>query len=219
MEIKTISTSGWEGAVRGMREPFKSFDKNDSAWDKGGYVIGENDLDLCHRLLKAGASDAKFLRYIHVQAEITAPQYFMAELDTYKVATTRNSSSIQHIGAKRDYMVTDFAIDHKGECNNPMANFSESVDDLMTVCRLVNKWRTRYKETNDYECFRVMRQLMPMGFEYTIMWDANYQTLRNIYCQRILRPHRLKEWTETFSNWIDSLPYADDLIKYGLGKD
>ena len=56
-------------------------------------------------------SDSKFLRMIHVQAEITAPAYFIAELATYKVGTTMSSSSLQHIGANRDFVRNDFEID------------------------------------------------------------------------------------------------------------
>lgn len=38
--------------------------------------IGPNDLDLAHRMIKAGSSDRKFLRQILVSVDITAPLYW-----------------------------------------------------------------------------------------------------------------------------------------------
>ena len=38
--------------------------------------IGPNDLDLAHRMIKAGSSDSKFLRQINVCVDITAPLYW-----------------------------------------------------------------------------------------------------------------------------------------------
>lgn len=40
-------------------------------------LIGHNDLSLAQRLLKAGTSDAKFMRQINVSVDITAPVYWL----------------------------------------------------------------------------------------------------------------------------------------------
>lgn len=79
-------------------------------------TLKENDLDLCQRLIKAdekgdGTPNSKFLRMIHVQVAVTAPAYFMAELDTYKVGTVRNSTSMQHKGVSRYYNIHDFEVE------------------------------------------------------------------------------------------------------------
>lgn len=50
---------------------------------------------------------------------------------------------------------------------------------------------------------------IPMGKELTKIDMFSYQCLRNIYRQRIT--HRLPEWIE-FCHWIESLPYAKELI-------
>ena len=100
----------------------------------------------------------------------------------------------------RDYTLDDFTFDEKD-------NF-----DLNQIIDIINKYRRLYKETNDYKYFRMMRQLMPMGYEYNIAWTANYEVLRNIYFQR--KNHRLKEWSEDFMGWIDDLPYGEQLIKF-----
>ena len=50
---------------------------------------------------------------------------------------------------------------------------------------------------------------IPMGKQLTKIDFFSYQCLRNIYKQR--RNHRLKEWHQ-FCNWIETLPYAKELI-------
>lgn len=165
-------------------------------------LIGYKDLDLLLRLLHAGDSDSKFLRMIHVGVDITAPMYWLAELDTYKVATTRNSSSLQHKGASRDFTEDDFTFDNY-----------VSDDMKKTLIGEINDLRKKYKETKDYDYFRAMRQLIPESYNYTITFDCNYMTLRNMYRQR--KNHLLKEWRVDFCDWVKSLPYSDLIINSG----
>lgn len=175
-------------------------------------LIGNNDLSLAQRLLKAGTSDAKFMRQINVSVDITAPVYWLAELDTYKIATTRNSTSLQHKGMSRDYTLNDFSIDNIKLVPLESGKETSSNDDLQIIIDLVNKYRQLYKQTKDYRYFRVMRQLMPMGYNYTITWTSNYAGLRNMYFQR--KNHQLTEWRKDFCEWVESLPYGKDLITY-----
>lgn len=49
----------------------------------------------------------------------------------------------------------------------------------------------------------------PCGFKLTARMSTNYRCLKNIYKQR--HNHRLPEWRE-FCKWIESLPYAKELI-------
>ena len=51
----------------------------------------------------------------------------------------------------------------------------------------------------------------PAGFTLTARMTTNYRCLKNIWRQR--RNHRLPEWRE-FCKWIESLPYAKELICY-----
>lgn len=114
IEITKTETFGFEGAVRGMRNPMNSWGKSDSHWvgseEESTFVIGNDDLELCKRLIKAGSSHRKFLRMIHVQMDIKAPVYFMSELDTYKIGTTRNSSSFMHKGMSKPFEIEDFSV-------------------------------------------------------------------------------------------------------------
>ena len=52
----------------------------------------------------------------------------------------------------------------------------------------------------------------PCGFILTARMTTNYRQLKTIYAQR--KNHRLPEWRE-FCKWIETLPYAKELITGG----
>ena len=57
------------------------------------------------------------------------------------------------------------------------------------------------------------KRMLPEGFLQMRTWDTNYAEIRNMYFQR--RHHRLKEeWIDTCCKWVESLPYAKELIMY-----
>lgn len=49
----------------------------------------------------------------------------------------------------------------------------------------------------------------PNGWLQTRTWTANYEVLRGIYQWR--KDHKLTEW-HTICDWIETLPYAKELI-------
>lgn len=213
IEIKTIGVWGFEGAIRGMRMPYESFDKSDSrrvmtveqnelGLFKGfEFQIGEADMALCKKLISSGSEHRKFLRMIHVQAEVRAPRYWLTELDTYKIGTVRNSSSTMHLITKRLLTTDDFSNDcdrHAMQCM--IAEINELID-------VHNDPDTPNDMRNEY--FAEIKQLLPESFMQRIMWDANYECLFSIYHQR--KNHRLTEWRE-FCKWIEGLPYMEDFI-------
>ena len=111
MKFGNTEVWGFDHAIRGMRNPLESWGKSDSYCLKDKFVIGPNDLNLMQELIKAGSEHRKFLRQIFVSVDITAPAYFMAELDTYKIGVTRNSSSFQHKGTSKRFTIEDFEVD------------------------------------------------------------------------------------------------------------
>lgn len=54
-----------------------------------------------------------------------------------------------------------------------------------------------------------MKEKMREGTMQRRVWMFSYQTLRRIYFQR--RNHRLPQW-RMFCEWIESLPFAEELI-------
>lgn len=185
----------------------KSFDiKREQCGETDIYymnLIGYNDMQLVRKLIKAGESHRKFLRMIHCSFDMTSPVYFLNELDTYKIATVRNSTSLQHMGAKRHFLLSDFEIDDKID-----KDLKEPLQNIITE---INKLRHKYNETQDYNYFVQMRKLMPMSYNYKITYDCNYETLYNIYNQR--KNHRLKEWRDFCDYIYDNAPYFKEFME------
>lgn len=134
IKIENTEVIGWEAAIRGMRNPMNSWEKSDSsvcAYSRyvphckdceyvdscnpeedmyKKYIVGPNDHDLMMRLAKGGSVHAKYRRMIVVYADITAPLYWWAEADTYKVGTVRNSCSFMHKGTAKEFDIKDFSV-------------------------------------------------------------------------------------------------------------
>ena len=99
-----ISVMNFENAIRGMRNPLSSWEKNDSYYDESGaYVLGENDAKLAKKLCVSGSDHRKFIRQILVSIDINAPLYWWKEFDTYKVGTVANSCSTMHKIADKEF--------------------------------------------------------------------------------------------------------------------
>lgn len=207
LTIENAETFGWEAAIRGMRSPKNSWDKSDSCWsspnengtDKPMYIIGENDLKLMQTLAAAGQDHGKFLRMIHVQLDVTAPLYWHKEADQYKVGTVTDSCSTMHKIHAKEFTLDDFSHEH----------LYSPLNDLKPTVDLLNVYRERFLETKDKEDWWQLIQLLPSSYNQRRTWDLNYAVLRNIYHAR--KGHRLDEW-KTLLDWIETLPYAKELI-------
>ena len=208
IRIDNVDVYGFEASIRGMRSPKNSWDKSDSRWsspDENGtdepmYIIGENDLKLMKTLAAAGQDHGKFLRMIHVQLDVTAPLYWWKEADTYSVGVVKNSCSTMHKIHAKEFTLDDFSHEH---LYSPMHDLKPTVD-------LLNVYRERFLDTKDKEDWWQLIQLLPSSYNQRRTWDLNYAVLRNIYHAR--KGHRLDEW-KTLLDWIETLPYAEELIK------
>ena len=210
LKIENLKSFGIVDALRGMRNPLNSWSKNDSKCkcdpDDGHVIeleIGPNDQKLLRALTAGGPPHRKLLRQIPVTMDITAPMYWWAEMDTYKISTTRNSCSIQHKGASREFVDSDFTFEDISTLGT--LDYAEVLSDVRTVVGIVNKWRNKYVDggKTNYSLFRVMRQFLPSGYNYKATWSGNYEVLMNIYKWR--KNHKLREWHE-FCDEIEKLP-------------
>ena len=203
IEITKVDVWGFGGAIRGMRNPYMSHEKSDSMFkDEFYFSIGEKDMELAKKLIKSGSEHRKFLRMIHVQADILAPRYWWAEMDTYK-HVTMNSSSTMHLIVKSPLNSGDFSLDDS-RANSLV--FDELLKGLNVNIRCYCTAKT--KDVKE-EYFRTIKQLLPESYNQLRTIDTNYECLLSIYHQR--RNHRLSEW-HTFCEWIESLPYMEDFL-------
>lgn len=211
MKFENIEVYNFIPALRGMRNPLQSHAKSDSYMKDGKVIIGENDLNLAQRLITAGDEHAKFLRQIFVTVDITAPLYWWSEMDTYKIGTTANSYSTMHTLHKKPITRDMFQIDEDLDTNK-YGSFGE----MDVVISYLEELRLKYLETNDYNYFRRLKQLLPSSFLQTRTWAANYAVLRNIYEQRCFHKHKLIEWSTFFRGFLGMLPFTNYLIFYGF---
>ena len=190
-----------------------------SLLDKDGpyehrFYFGPKDLKLAQSLVRAGTDEAKFMRQIFISVDITAPLYWWKEMDTYKVGTTANSTSTMHKLTSRPIKNFDFSFDLCFYSNSILENGTykydyevrEMFDQIIQNCEWL---RQKYVETKENYYWRALIQLLPESYNQTRTWTANYAVLRNIYFAR--RNHKLTEWRE-FCQWIESLPWAKELI-------
>jgi hypothetical protein len=192
-----------DGAIRGMRNSWESWDKSDSKWslddayEEVEFKVGYEDHKLAMKLSKAGSDHGKYLRQILISVDIIAPEKWWSEFDTYKVGTVANSTSMMHTLGK-DYI--------------PASAFSfEDLDDdiLDAYIDLLNVAQKRWVNSGKKKPSREWRQMVfltAVGFNYRRAVTANYQVLKNIYHSR--KNHRLSEWHD-FCKWIYELPYSE----------
>lgn len=240
IEISNVNVFGWESAIAGMRNPMNSWDKSDSFFGcKSGdygrteakycnsrcradceFCIGQEDMKLMKKLIKAGKDHRKFLRMIHVQCDINAPMYWWKECDTYKIGTVRNSCSTMHKIHSKEFDIDDFSYEYLSEFEDDMwvtiADESrsnklvfDSVDGLKLIILLLNHARELFIKTKDKKYWWQMIQLLPSSYNQRSTLDLNYEVLMNMYYSR--KHHKLDEWRD-FCKWVESLPYMNHFL-------
>ena len=121
MKIETIEIAGLAGALTALRLPFGKevrstitgktdsyIAKNNTTGERthlivwnGSVDINNKDLTLMQTLVKRGDEHAKVVRGIMVWAKITAPVYWWAEEETYRMGHERLASeSTMHIDCR-----------------------------------------------------------------------------------------------------------------------
>ena len=208
IKIEKTEVYGFKAAIRGMRNPMNSWDRSDSDCktiirDNGKYVedfTGDNDLKLMRQLAKSGSVHAKYRRMITVTCDITAPMFWWAEFDTYKVGTVRNSCSKMHKIHSEELLNEDFS------CEGCREIGSWATLCFVTVQNTCNKLREKYNETKEKKYWRALIELLPESYNQRATVQLNYEVLAGMYYWR--KDHKLDEW-HTFCEWVESLPYAE----------
>lgn len=228
IKIENVEVSGWDAAIRGMRNPMNSWDKSDSYWThiedsetlntaKFQFFLGENDLKLMQNLFKAGSDHRKFMRMINVSFDIVAPLYLWKEIDTYRIGVEKNSCSTMHKLASKEFVIDDFSfenvftpkgkrlakakIDHLNELRDIYNNGGQMDMEDGTI---------RFFPPKDSDIWREMIQLLETSFNQRRTVTLNYEVLANINRHGRRKDHKLGEWRK-FCKWVDTLPYYKDI--------
>ena len=238
IKIENTDVYGFEAAIRGMRNPWNSWEKSDSVYsdahnceecahkedfsvcypnhiyDCFDFIIGDNDLALMKKLVSAGTDHSKFMRMINVTVDITAPLYWWKEMDTYKVGTVRNSCSTMHKITEKEFTLDDFSHEHL-DCKDIIDCDTLGYTDEATITNI-----TLMDLIVEVLNFNREKYLETKDKLY---WWQIIQLLPSSYNQRatvqlnyavlrnmyhVRKNHPLDEWRD-FCRWVESLPYSE----------
>ena len=237
MKFENTEVWGFEHALRGMRNPKNSWNKSDSEFGctmTGTYQckdcqfknfdfervdIGENDMKLAQTLIKAGSEHRKFMRQIFVSVDITAPLYWWAEYDTYKVGTVANSTSKMHTITSQPITLDCFEIDDYEKDLFMYFEHSYVKDMVADIVRNCETLRQRYLETKDKRYWKELIRWLPESWLQKRTVTMTYENLLAMCSKGQRRFHKLNEWSgqdnpnvPNFISWARTLPYAQELI-------
>ena len=159
-----------------------------------------------------GAHD-QFLTGIRVSFDLTFTNKAWVEAERYRFLEFVSSQSTMHRITKFDLRnqyneyvdprIIEIIEEKVAQHNKLLAELAQTpTDDEYNRERLKNLITQKYLE---------ILYSNPAGFMLTARLTTNYRCLKNIWRQR--RNHRLPEW-RAFCKWIETLPYAKELICY-----
>ena len=159
-----------------------------------------------------GAHD-QFLTGIRVSFDLTFTNKAWVEAERYRFLEFVSSQSTMHRITKfnlrnqyNEYVdprIIEIMEEKVAQHNKLLAELAQTpADDEYNRERLKNLITQKYLE---------ILYSNPAGFMLTARLTTNYRCLKNIWRQR--RNHRLPEW-RAFCKWIETLPYAKELICY-----
>lgn len=213
IKVENISVMNFDNALRGMRNPLESWGQSDSYYDKenNNYVVGENDLKLALKLVKAGSSHSKFMRQIFVSMDITAPMSWWWDVDTYKVGTVKNSTSRMHKLGNRLLTEDDFSW-NKPELDLKLYGSIEKsgimnriISHRRSTLNYLNDLITLWQKNKDKNLWRAIVDDLPDSYNFLATYTTNYQGLRTLYPER--KNHKQYEFGE-FCKIVEELPYS-----------
>lgn len=159
-----------------------------------------------------GAHD-QFLTGIRVSFDLTFTNKAWVEAERYRFLEFVSSQSTMHRITKFDLRnqyneyvdprIIEVMEEKVAQHNKLLAELAQTpTDDEYNREHLKNLITQKYLE---------ILYSNPAGFILTARLTTNYRCLKNIWRQR--RNHRLPEW-RAFCKWIETLPYAKELICY-----
>ena len=175
--------------------------------------ITEKDLARCQNLVNAtktgNGAHAQFMTGIRVNFDLTFSNKAWVEAERYRFLEFVSSQSTMHritkfnLDNQYNEYVDERIIEIMKEKVKGYNNIIQSLEDV--------KDSTQRELLNDIAKRKYLEILYsnPAGFTLTARMTTNYRCLRNIYIQR--KDHRLPEW-RAFCRWIETLPYAQELL-------
>lgn len=165
-----------------------------------------------------GSGHSNFRKGIRVSFDIKYPNYFSPELQRYGFLDIICSSSKMHRLVEMDldmvcnkYVTKGMIEEMQGHIAKYKAIKEDKEDNIyFWEMRDGSFYKTETKEDSLYFAFMRCISNCPQGIELFMRCSTNYEQLATIYRQR--KHHKLKEDWGAFCSWIETLPFADELI-------
>jgi len=219
MKIELLETGGWYTVFKNLRQSYKLDSRSIYKYDFTKIVknangelgldintsigIHPNDLTLLSILVKKGDSHSKIIRGLQTYVEITAPRYFWQEWITYVIGVLEINPTIDWVSLNSESTIH---IIKKGVTNKNFCNYT-----MNEVIKLINEVITFTDvEEPDNNSYNNIKANLPEGYLQTRTFQVSYQAWRRIYQQR--HNHKLEEWNKDVVEFIESLPFAKELI-------
>lgn len=251
LKIEHAEVVGWKAAIRGMRNPLESWARSDSEYkcpyrEPGAPIcsnctenicLGTNDYDLMTRLREAGTDHRKFMRFLDVYVDITAPLYWWKEFKTYRAGRAfgddepdicpipdeyleldieMNSCSTMHKIHSKEFALDDFSCEHLSECDGEYVDILSVDPYSMPAMQSSDILKTVIEGLNYFRRLYLETKDKKYWWQMIQLLPSSYnqkRTLKLTYevlanMYKSRRNHKLDEW-HTFCDWIESLPYSE----------
>ena len=179
MIVKILEEGGYQWALAGTSLSFKDEGiEFEEWWDKPRF----DKMKLtCKGMSSNDGGHNKFLESMQVWIFIKAPRGWWQEYDTYRVGTSKNSSSTMHTIQKRLLTMDDFEQFTSESTVNVFNDILTDVTDNFT--------NTKRLKGGDIQ---KIKWNLPEGFLQSRIINTNYKVLRNMFNQRY--NHNLYQW-------------------------
>ena len=186
--------------------------RTSTQWNESELAALKRGVGLSHAADWVGAHD-QFLTGIRVAFDLTFTNKAWVEAERYRFLEFVSSQSTMHRITKFDLTnqyneyvdprIIEIMQEKVSQYNKIQEELAQTpAEDVYNRNRLIDLAKQKYLE---------ILYSNPAGFKITARLTTNYRCLKNIWRQR--RNHRLPEWRK-FCKWIETLPYAKELICY-----
>jgi hypothetical protein len=142
---------------------------------------------VCENLCQKQGGHNKFLEFIVVWIDVTAPRYFWQQMATYRIGSSWLSESTMYTITKRLLTQEDF--------EEPISNVV-----LEELNRMI-----------DYGSLNEVKNNLPEGFLQRRIMVTNYKALQNMYNQR--KNHKLPQWHYFLDTVLSQIEHPEFIRK------
>lgn len=181
-------------------------------WEEAPSATLKRGVNLSKAADWVGAHD-QFLTGIRVAFDLTFSNKAWVEAERYRFLEFVSSQSTMHRITKFDLhnQYNEYVDPRVIEImREKIAQYNELAEELANTPK-EREYAIKYVKDLMAKKYLEILYTNPAGFMLTARMTTNYRCLKNIWRQR--RHHRLPEWRE-FCKWIETLPYAKELICY-----